>query len=198
MSGAGSQTTKPVGTNTGPVTASVLSESGVTPDNGTYAAPNNTNLINSNSWVNGQGIDLTEYYQVTITANAGQALNLLSFSLSDIVSSKGPRSAEIRTSVDNFGSTVGAAWAPTQTNANHVINFTGSQFTGLTTVTIRIYGYASTGTGAASQYALTQNLGAPTLTFDSFQSVPVPATALLVLVGVPVLLARRRFRRAAT
>jgi hypothetical protein len=218
MTGAGNQATKPGSTTAGNVTASVLSEGSVSgsatpvPDSSPIGTqgPYTTGLINSNSWTNTQTPN--EYYTITLTATSG-VLNLGTLTFWDAISinkngnGQGPQKGTIQISTNGGAflytdgtTTPNQLWTPDQTGAVQMESINLSAFTNLTTVTIRIMGYKSTANGAASQYALVgpqsgQAFTDPSLTFDT-NVVPVPASAVLALTGLPIFLVARRKRRA--
>jgi hypothetical protein len=209
LSGPGSDSSKP-----GSSTDAHISVGNLTEGSGVIAGPDSdggqtTNLINSNSWDNGGTLTLShnDYYQFSISTSSG-TFSLTSFSFYDVQNGTGPRQAQLWIDTTsnladaNFNIVNSTPWTPSSTATQQTLDL--SAYTGLTTVTLRIYGWKSTNSGTPSQYALINSLGTsagqPQLSGTFLLPVagaPAPATALLVLAGMPVLAVARRKRRQA-
>ncbi|MEC4986554.1 MAG: hypothetical protein SAJ37_18570 [Oscillatoria sp. PMC 1068.18] len=125
--------------------------------NFSYTGPGTTNFFagnpgdaySSNNWAAGT-IDLGRYFQFSIDPNPGFEVTLNSLELDERRSGTGPTTWEVRSSLDNYASTLSLFNVPDNTDfrANQTTNFS-STFTGLTnSVTFRIYGYnAESGVG---------------------------------------------------
>jgi FlaG/FlaF family flagellin (archaellin) len=165
---------------------------GVSPIASSYAAPNNTQIFNAHQWTNSSTLDTSSYFEFSVSATSG-TISLTQLQWTDIRSQQGPTAAEIRTSLDGFTTTLaGSSFSPSETATTHTYNFSPT-FTGLTSITIRIYGWNASNSGTNSQYALTNGQGVPNgvpLTIHGENEVgaaPAPATVLAALACLPVL-----------
>ncbi|MCW3124842.1 MAG: hypothetical protein JWO03_500 [Bacteroidetes bacterium] len=100
------------------------------------------NRYSATSWNTSTGIDLTTYFEFTITPNSGYKVNLASFIYTGQVSSGSPSFA-FRSSVDGYTANIGT---PSATGTT--ISLTGASYQNITTpVTFRFYAYhLATGT----------------------------------------------------
>jgi autotransporter-associated beta strand protein len=93
-------------------------------------------------------------FKFTLTANDGVILNLTSL-VFDVMrgGASEPRGYEVRSSVDNYATSLGTAAVPTvrPTFTNVTISLAAPQFQGLSSITFKIYSY-SPGTGASVDY----------------------------------------------
>jgi hypothetical protein len=101
--------------------------------------------VSSKNW-NTTVQNTNNYWSFSISAVSGYILNISSVVIRGQRSSTGPTDAALRSSTDGYSSNL-AIQSGLQNNSN-VIAFTGLTLTNLTTVTFRIYGWA-TGNGAA-------------------------------------------------
>ncbi|HEV7782616.1 MAG TPA: T9SS type A sorting domain-containing protein [Chitinophagaceae bacterium] len=110
------------------------------------AAAAASNRYNANSW-NTAGIDLTAYFDFTLTPNAGNAINFVSFVYTGQASGTGPTTFAFRSSVDGFTADIGSPIATGTT-----INLSGGAYQNISAgITFRIYGWgASAGGGTFS------------------------------------------------
>lgn len=131
----GTQVTTPFTTIASNVTASSISRgSGI-------AATAAGDSMNSNSF-NTPTIDLTAYYEVSVSPASGYSLNLDSLRYGNRRSNTGPSTVEVRSSLDNYASTVATYALPISVSPQTIS--LGSAFDLLTSqVTFRIYGYVS-------------------------------------------------------
>jgi hypothetical protein len=152
-------------------------------------------------------VDLGKYIQFTLTADAGATLNMTSIDFGVGRSATGPRQWQWRSSVDDFASILsnysslnaslsesGGVVTNPDANSNwagNVLDLSDASFQGLSSVTLRLYGYNSeTNTGTGGLAGVT--------TFDGAMVVPEPSTyALLALSGLALAgyAARRRQRQ---
>lgn len=130
------------------------------------------------------------YYGFTATANAGNELDLTSFSF--IVGRGGgttPRGYDVRSSVDGYAATLGQSDVGVQ-RPNFVtvpVDLSGSQYQHLSSIQLRIYGYTP-GSG--------QSIDLDTITLNgTVAAVPEPAAVAFGL-GLAGLALTRRNRRA--
>lgn len=89
--------------------------------------------------------DGTDYYGFTLTPPAGQILVVEQVKFKRRISGTGPQSHQIRSSVNNFSSSL---WAPASSSStswiSYIANLAGVSALG--PITLRIYGFTSTGT----------------------------------------------------
>jgi hypothetical protein len=178
------------------LTSSLLNRgSGVTASAG-------TNSIAANGW-SLAGIDLNDYFQFTLTPDAGQLLTLTSMDFSERRSSTGIRDIAIRTSLDSFASDVTAFNVPDDVLVRRQTVSFGAGFSNLSSpLTVRIYGYnaeAATGTwrlGVSGGTDNPNNHPANLVVFGSLASAAVPEPGTVALLGLTLLpgvaLLRRR------
>ncbi|MCF6131733.1 choice-of-anchor D domain-containing protein [Flavobacterium wongokense] len=96
---------------------------------------NANNRYNSNGWSTG-AIDLTDYYEFTLTPNGGYEINFVSFVYTSTLSSGSPNFA-FRSSVDGYASNIG-----TPTAAGTTISLSAAAYQNVTSaITFRIYVY---------------------------------------------------------
>lgn len=108
---------------------------------------NGNNRYNANSW-NTVGIDLTAYYEFTITPNSGRSVSFISFVYTAQASGTGPTTFAFRTSLDGFTTDVGT---PTATGAT--IDLSAPQYQNVSSaITFRIYGWNAS--GAAGTFSI--------------------------------------------
>lgn len=162
--------------------------------------------MNSSGWTAGSSIDPNDYYEWTITPLAGFALDLTEFDINFQRSETGPRSLDVRNSLDGFGAfrlliTVG------DDTANHGVgagNGSGAMWDvdDITTpVTFRIYGFDAEDASGDVRLGVKAGEEADFLPNHLFMTVDiteaateVPEPASLVLFGTSVagLIAKRR------
>jgi hypothetical protein len=94
----------------------------------------------------GTAINTGRYLQFTVSANSGFVLNLYSLDMDRWASGAGATNYSIRSSLDSYASNIATGTVPgSQTSISTVVLPSG--FTGITTVTFRIYGYGGSSTG---------------------------------------------------
>ena len=120
-----------------------------------------SNNFRANNWTQGATIDLTDYFEFTLTADATYLLDMTSITFGIGRSATGPVNWEWRTSTDTYGSTVN-----TYTNVNagltnnggvltnpdldsswtgNILDLSGSSYESVSSITFRFCGYASEG-----------------------------------------------------
>lgn len=147
-------------------------------------------------------IDTTKYIEFTVSANAGYTIDMATVEFGVARSGTGPRQWQWRSSVDLFEAPIATyttlsvglenslgtlTHADATTTYTGVMDVSGTSFTGLSSVTFRLYGYnaeAAGGTGGIQ--------GPLTFTGTIAAVVPEPSATLLGLVGVIALIRRRR------
>ncbi|TRX40503.1 PA14 domain-containing protein [Flavobacterium restrictum] len=132
--------------NTGNVLNSHITVSGITRSAG-ITGDLATDRYSAVGWATSASIDPTDYYEFTLTPNAGYKIDFTSFVYTGQASTQGPTVFAIRSSADTFTANVGA---PTATGTT--ISLAGNTYQNVTSaITFRIYGWAATiGTGTFS------------------------------------------------
>lgn len=125
----------------GQVVASNLTVSGI--GRGAGANGVNTNdRYNANSW-NTATIDLTAYFEFTLTPSSGYLIDFVSFVYTGQTSGTGPTNFAFRSSLDGYMANIGT---PTATGTT--ISLSGALYQGITSaVTFRIYAWGTTNSG---------------------------------------------------
>lgn len=102
---------------------------------------------NASSWSTDTTLDLTNYFEFTLTPNSGYEINFVSFVYTGQVSVTGPTSFAFRSSLDTYSTNIGT---PTATGVT--INLSSATYQNISTpVTFRIYAWnAIAGTGTFS------------------------------------------------
>lgn len=97
------------------------------------------NICSHEEWNKNGTINLTEYHQFSITANANYSLLLTSLSFTQFVKDDGTNTQWIlRSSIDNYASNIATGTAR-ETSQTPSIDLTGGNFTGISAVTFRLY-----------------------------------------------------------
>jgi autotransporter-associated beta strand protein len=132
----------------------------------------------------GGTVDLSKYYQFTLTAAAGYTFNMTDFNFGVGRSGTGPRSFQWRSTVDAYGApiagyttvnsglnqTLGTGILTYTTDSStsatgNVLGFSAPAYQALPSVTFRFYGYNSEGTGGTGgldgNFAFNGTLNAP-------------------------------------
>lgn len=101
------------------------------------------------------GIDLTDYFEFTITPNANYRLNFTDLAYTFQSSSTGPNNIALRSSLDNYAANITTTTHTANTTASGSFNLSGASFQALTSaVTFRIYAWGgSGGTFSINDYA---------------------------------------------
>jgi hypothetical protein len=103
-----------------------------------------SNVNESEGWNESATINLSQYHQFSITANAGYVLNLTTLSFAQSVSENGSGSGTgdtkwvLRSSIDNYAADI-ATGSSTETTDNPIISLPAGSFSGLSDVTFRLY-----------------------------------------------------------
>lgn len=179
--------------STSPVVASNVFASSLVRGPG-IAAASGAGSINASGFTTIPAIDLSDYFQFTVSAAEGYALNATQLAFGERRSASGVREFTVRTSLDafqsfNFERTVSL---PDDANLrNHVIDLEGiSNFQG--TVDIRIYGYASEASSGTWRLVNHNEQGGVVLN-GSVTAVPEPSSLVLLgaMAGTGLLFRRR-------
>lgn len=175
------------------LTASVLDRGpGVT-------AGNAVNSISSSGWSTA-ALDVDDYYQFTLSANAGFTLDLDSIVFSERRSGTGIRDIAIRTSLDSFTANVFTANVPDDTLTRRQNAVFGPTFDSVIgPLTIRIYGFNAEAAGGTWRLGISGGADNPDgfpanlLVNGRVNAIPEPTTLLLGGIGMAgVVYARRR------
>lgn len=119
---------------TGQTVAANMTATGIARGSGITGATG-TNRYNASGWSTG-AIDLTDYFEFTMTPNSGFEINFVSFVYTSTLSSGTPSFA-FRSSVDGYTSNIG-----TPTSTGTTISLSGSNYQNVNTaITFRIYVY---------------------------------------------------------
>lgn len=135
---------------------------------------------------NSVSLDTTDYFAWTLAPTTGHTIDLVSFTYTGQASGTGPTSFALRSSVDSFGTSIGA---PTATGTT--ITLTSSSYQGLSgPIEFRLYGWgASSSSGTFSVNDFTFN--------GAVSAVPEPSTyaALAGMASLGMAFVRRRRAR---
>lgn len=135
------------------VTFSTFSTNGITPNATEFAAgnPNIGQGINYQNWSTA-GINLSKYYNFTITPNSGMMVNLNTLTLDALRSGTGPSTIEVRSSIDTYATSL-LFTLPTVGTTGTVSNLSFTSYTVAlnlpllqnvtNAVEFRIYGYSA-------------------------------------------------------
>lgn len=136
--------------------------------------------FNASGFTTMPSIDLTDYFQFTVTAAPGYALDLEELVLGERRSLTGVREFQIRTSLDQFTTfTSQYSFSVPDSDAlrDHSISLTG--LSGVTdTVDIRIYGFAAESSAGTWRLVHHSDYGGIVLN-GTVAAVPEPSSALL-------------------
>ena len=174
----------------------------------TYSASNN-NFRATNWALDGApagnltgSIDTTKYIEFSVAAGSGYTFDLSSITFGVGRSNTGPRNWQWRSSADSFASALtnytnlatgltnsgGVLTNPDSNSAwtNNTLSFSGASFSGLSSITLRLYGYNAEGTSGTGGLQ-------GSLTFSVVVDA-VPAPGAVALLGVAGLISTRRRR----
>jgi hypothetical protein len=127
-------------------TFSNISLSTITQNNAGGSLPNSfSGAPSSGNW--GGTINTSRYLQFTITANAGYVLNIYSLDMDVWRSGAGATDITIRSSLDSYASDITTYGSYNSNQASMPTVILPSGFTGISTVTFRIYGWGGSSTG---------------------------------------------------
>jgi len=114
---------------------------------GQQTQPGGAGYIASKNWGTTTSINTAMYYQFTLTASSGYAINVTQVSLRMYRSSTGPASIALSSDADSYATQIGGVQTLASAS-NSTISFSSLTLTGKSSITFRIYGYnASAGTG---------------------------------------------------
>lgn len=126
---------------TGDVVSPNITVSGISRGAGLTGNAGN-DRYNANSF-NTAGIDLTAYFEFTLTPDPGCEIDFTSFVYTGQASGTGPTSFAFRSSVDGFVANIG-----TPNAAGTTINLSGAAYQNITTaITFRFYGWGASAAG---------------------------------------------------
>lgn len=157
--------------------------------------------INSSGWTTGAAIDVNDYYEFTITPSANFALDVTELAFTFRRSATGPRSFEVRNSLDGFADAfwnieLGDSAQNFRVTSSNPFGYNGSL--DLTTpVTFRIYGFRAEAEGGTFRLGIANgevndDLPANLEVGGQLDPVPEPATLLLIGAGLTAMRLRRR------
>jgi hypothetical protein len=143
------------------------------------------NSYRANSWES-SAIDLNDYFNWTLTPNAGFNLNLGSIQYDGQRTGNGPTLFALRSSLDNFATNIGTATA-----ADTTISLTATEYQNITSaISFRLYAWGAAGSN--------EGFAIQDFNFSgSLTPVPEPTTILGVgaVIGLSFGAIRKRFRR---
>ncbi|HLP64529.1 hypothetical protein, partial [Flavobacterium sp.] len=124
---------------------------------------NATNRYNTTGWVNtSASLVSDEYFEFILTPNLGYAINFNDFAFTNQRSASGPSTFDVRSNLDNFGSSLGVySNVGDNTPITETLSLTSTSFDEVaSSITFRIYGYNATGgTGSINDFVFTGNVG---------------------------------------
>jgi hypothetical protein len=128
----------------------------------------NSNSFSASAWTTSATIDLNNYFEFTITPNVNTTLSLSSLSLSERRSLTGIRKWEVRSSVDNYATTLENVFSVPDDDFvrdNQTINFpaTSAYSAATSAITFRIYGYEAEGSSGTWKIDNVKLFGTTTL-----------------------------------
>ena len=109
----------------------------------------NSQMYQGANWTTSSSVNLFQYYEFTITPNAGNFLDIATIVFNYHRSTHGPQTGQVRSSLDNFTSVLATFNISISNNfclseTIDLAGISGAPFSALTTpVTFRIYGYHS-------------------------------------------------------
>ncbi|MGI9191617.1 MAG: fibronectin type III domain-containing protein [Chitinophagaceae bacterium] len=133
-------------TNSANITSSTISYTTGTLTQ-TAVPPNGFTVSN---WVNGAAIDLTEYFQFTITPVTNGSFSITTMVVNYSRATNGPQTIAIRSSINNYASDLATATVTNNGTTAQVLTFNVNQATSSTAVTYRLYGYLGAGNNTGS------------------------------------------------
>ncbi len=126
---------------------------------------NNANRFSANNFSENLTLDLNDYFSFKITPNADFRFSATKLELDLTRSSTGPKTWEIRSSLDNFADFIIVVDLSVLLSSSDIIIPLGTSFSNVTTpVEFRIYAYGATGTAGTGQVDNLQTFGAITQT----------------------------------
>ena len=104
----------------------------------------------ASSWTTSSTRGTSDYYYFTLSPSQCTSINFSSFQYASAVSGAGPTQFELRSSVDNYATSIG-----TGTATGTSISLTNASFQNVTnTITFRLYGWASGNTGSTALFSI--------------------------------------------
>lgn len=107
---------------------------------------------NAKGWTSAADIDSDDYFTFTLTPNSGYKINFVGLDFTLQRSTTGPTSFSVRSSIDNYATTIQYIASSGTTASSETVLLSGAGFQNVTNpITFRIYGYGATGaTGTSS------------------------------------------------
>ena len=124
-----------------------ITRAGVTPSA-------NSGRFTSTNWATTTSVDLTKYLEFTLAPIANAVLSVSSINLKHKRSGTGPLSFELRSSINNYTTSIGGNVTVPDVITNQTSDFTGLSITSTSAVTFRIYAYSAQGTTGAGSWGL--------------------------------------------
>jgi hypothetical protein len=183
------------------VAAAGLTASSLTRGPGLTAA-SGVGRFGAASFTTASSIDTTDYFTFTLTPSAGQILNVTDLAFSERRSATGIRNIAVRSSLDNFSTSLALFSVPDDTLTRRQSFSLGGDFAHVTNpLEFRIYGYGAE--AASGTWGLGINAGADNpnghaanlIVSGAAYSAPEPSTGALGALGLGLLLATVRPRR---
>lgn len=122
-------------------------------------------------------ISQANYFSFTVSAAAGYQLDLSSLSFA-VRSVGGPSSFQVRSSLDNYASSIGGGGVSGTWSSSGAIDLGAAAFQDLSTITFRIYGFGDGNNGNGSYFLIDD------VSLDGVAAVPEPVTVALGLFGL--------------
>lgn len=132
----------------------------------------------SNSGWSTSSLDLTDYFEIGLSANSGYTVSLTGIQFDEQRSGTGPANFVVRYSTDNFA-TFTEAGSGTAAAAFATRTYNGFTLTDVTSVKVRIYGYTAGGAGGTWRFDNVSLSGTVTEIYTTAPKITAPGAVTL-------------------